>query len=184
MHVHIKNSFKESYDAAYKHYAADWDVKPAIIHLSRAIIDSTQWLNRERPLDDMSDATVEAARLKPRSFLDGFMDRTGTPRAIETAAFLRGIRASRPLAGLPTIGDRDADSRIYVWHPTSKKYRMFARSVGVYLHHPVEARVLLHVWIGAHHDLEDCLAQFERPDFAWTHLWSDYGEWLAEEARK
>ncbi len=183
MHVHIKNSFKHSYEAANKHYAADWEVKPAIIYLSRAIIDSTRWLNREQPLDDISDATVAAARLKPRSFLDEFIDKKTNAPAIRTASFLRGISASKSLAGLPTIGGRDPDSRIYVWQPASKKYRMFARSVGVYLHHPANARVLLHVWIGAHHDLEDCLAEFERPDFAWINLWSDYGEWLAGDAR-
>lgn len=182
MQVHIKDSFRKSYDAAYKQYAADWEVKPAIIDLKRTILDSTQWINGEHPLEDLSDATVEAACQKPRSFLDGFMDRKANAPAIETASFLRGICASKSLADLSTIRGRDADSRIYVWQPTSKKYRMFARSVGVYLHHPANSRVLLHVWIGAHHDLEDCLAEFERPDFDWTNLRSDYGEWLARDA--
>ena len=184
MQVHILESFNNSYDLAYQAYGADWDVKPAIVSLRRYILDAANWCNNNNPLDDMSDDTVEAARQSYSSFLNALFERDPGALDRETASFLRGICKSIALAEFPSTSDLDHDSRIYVWHPPSRKYRKFTRSVGVYLHHPINARDLLHVWIGADHDLEDCINQFRRTDFNWSNLSSDYGAWLIKQSQK
>ena len=173
-------TFQQSYHDACARYSADWDVRPSVAYLYRFILDSIKLCADDDALNDLSAEVVDAANRDHGWFSGRFFDRE--PGAVDpnTAAFLRSISHSIPLTEYSSVNWHDDDSRVYVWQPSGRKYRQHARAVGIYLHHPSDARVLLHVWIGANHDIESCLAEFERADFNWGNLSPWYGRWLAQ----
>lgn len=179
MRVSFRDSFQESYDEVKREYGADWKVRPALFSLWDHLVGATEWLNGRHQLNRLSDDILAAARLEFGDSLDDFIDRD--PKAAlgpTTSSYLRAICEEISLTGFPTINNFDPDSRIYVWQPPSNQHQEHARAVSVYLDYPEHARVLLHVWIGATHDLKDCLGKFKSTHFKWGSLGRAYGEWL------
>jgi hypothetical protein len=186
--VGFLDCFQESYSEAKREYGADWKVRPALFSLWGHLDGATEWLNGRHQLNRLSDDILAAARLEFSGSLDDFIDKD--PRAAlgpRTSSYLRAICEEISVTGFPTIDNLDPDSRIYVWQPPSNQHQKHARAVSVYLDHPEDARVLLHVWIGATDDLQHCLEKFKSDNFKWGSLGGknglgrSYGEWLQKQ---